>query len=151
MTCSLLRAALTVGLVVGLATGCASGKSHHQAPPGDMQTVTTKDIENSSEPIEKTLEAKAPGLLVERTPDGNLALRIRGVSSLYGSNEPLYVIDGVPITAGPGGALTGVNPHDIETIKVLKDPADIGIYGIRGGNGVILITTKKPGRKPQET
>ena len=56
------------------------------------------------------------------------------------------MIDDVPISAGPNGTLTGVNPYDIESIKVLKDPADTGIYGIRGGNGVILITTKHAGK-----
>jgi TonB-dependent SusC/RagA subfamily outer membrane receptor len=145
-TSSLLRAALTAALAV-FAVDCASSKSHRQPPPADKGTLTTKDLENSSDPIEKTLEAKAPGLIVERRPDGTLSLRIRGVSTISGSNEPLYVIDGVPVSGGSGGGLSGVNPHDIETIKVLKDPADIGIYGIRGGNGVILITTKKPGKK----
>jgi len=57
----------------------------------------------------------------------------------------LYVIDDVPIAPGSTGILTGINPYDIETIKVLKDPADTGIYGIRGANGVILITTKHAG------
>ena len=64
-----------------------------------------------------------------------------------GSSEPLYVVDDVPIKAGPGGALNGINPYNIESIKVLKDPADTGIYGIRGGNGVIVIKMKKPGRR----
>ena len=62
----------------------------------------------------------------------------------YGS---LYVVDGVTIQPGPNGALTGINPYDIESIKVLKDPADTSMYGMRGANGVIVVTTKKPGRK----
>jgi len=52
------------------------------------------------------------------------------------------------VQPGPGGALIVINPHDIESIKVLKDPADTGIYGMRGANGVILITTKRPGKRP---
>jgi TonB-dependent SusC/RagA subfamily outer membrane receptor len=70
------------------------------------------------------------------------------MGSALGDNRPLYVIDEVPMQAGPGGALVGVNPHDIDTIQVLKNPADTGRYGIRGANGVILITTKRPGKKP---
>jgi TonB-dependent SusC/RagA subfamily outer membrane receptor len=53
----------------------------------------------------------------------------------------------VPITPGPGGALNGINPYDIESIRVLKNPADIAIYGMRGANGVIVITMKKPGKR----
>jgi len=64
------------------------------------------------------------------------------------SNAPVYVVDDVPVQPGPGGALIVINPHDIESIKVLKDPADTGIYGMRGANGVILITTKRPGKHP---
>jgi TonB-dependent SusC/RagA subfamily outer membrane receptor len=59
----------------------------------------------------------------------------------------LFVIDDIPVEAGPGGALMGVNPYDIDTIRVLKNPADIGIYGVRGANGVILIRTKRTTRR----
>jgi TonB-dependent SusC/RagA subfamily outer membrane receptor len=57
------------------------------------------------------------------------------------------VLDGVPITPGPGGSLTGIDPYDIESIKVLKDPADTAMYGMRGANGVIIITTKRAMRR----
>jgi TonB-dependent starch-binding outer membrane protein SusC len=145
MTSSLSRAALPVGVLIGLAAGCASSNTRHE--PIGKPTVTSADIERGgSDPIEAQLQAKSPGILVSRTPNGGISIQIRGPSSFYGSNEPLFVIDDVPIAAGPGGALTGVNPHDIESITVLKDPADIGIYGVRGANGVILITTKKPGK-----
>jgi TonB-dependent SusC/RagA subfamily outer membrane receptor len=108
--------------------------------------VTAKDIERSgsSESLESVLEGRVAGVVVEQAPGGGIAVRIRGVSSFYGSNQPLYVLDGVPYTPGPNGALTGLNPHDIESIEVLKNPADTAIYGIRGGNGVILIKTKRP-------
>jgi TonB-dependent SusC/RagA subfamily outer membrane receptor len=142
-----LRAALSVCVLVGLVAGCASSNTRRE--PRAKQSVTADDIERQTgEPIEKVLQDKVSGVMVSRTPDGGIAVQIRGASSALGINEPLYVIDGAPMQAGPGGALTGVNPHDIESIKVLKDPADIGIYGIRGANGVILITTKRPGRRP---
>ena len=54
------------------------------------------------------------------------------------------MVDGIAIEAGPGGALTGINPHDIESIRVLKDAADTAMYGLRGANGVIVIRTKRP-------
>jgi TonB-dependent SusC/RagA subfamily outer membrane receptor len=108
--------------------------------------VTADDIERSGgQPIELVLQAKVPSLQVGRAADGSLSLEIRGPSSFYGSSAPLYVIDGVPMPPVPHGVLSGLNPHDIQSIQVLKNPADVGIYGIRGGNGVILITTKRPG------
>jgi TonB-dependent SusC/RagA subfamily outer membrane receptor len=147
MTPSIPRAALSVWVLIGLTAGCASGTAL-QAPPPGSPTVTADDIErNAGEPIEKLLQAKVPGLIVSRTPDGGIAIQIRGPSSFYGSNEPLYVVDEVPFQPGPGGSLRGINPHDIESIKVLKNPADIGIYGMRGANGVIVITTKRPGAR----
>ena len=71
-------------------------------------------------------------------------MRIRGGSSLRGSNTPLYVLDGIEIAPGPNGYLTGVNPNDIESIQVLKEPAETALYGVRGANGVIIIRTKRP-------
>jgi TonB-dependent SusC/RagA subfamily outer membrane receptor len=147
MTSSRL-AAISAFLLSGLASACASGGKVPEKQP--KETITSKDIDrgSSGEPIEKMLQDKVPGLIVTRTPDGGIALQIRGMGSALGDNAPLYVIDEVPMQAGPGGALVGVNPHDIDTIQVLKNPADTGRYGIRGANGVILITTKRPGKKP---
>jgi TonB-dependent SusC/RagA subfamily outer membrane receptor len=145
MTSSLPHAALSVCVVIQLAGGCASG---HSREPADKPMVTAEDIENNpSAPIEKLLEAKVPGILVTRTANGGIAIQIRGASSFYSSNAPLYVIDDVPVEPGPDGALPAINPHDIESIKVLKDPAETGIYGMRGANGVIVITTKRPGNR----
>ena len=148
MTPSSLRVGFSACVVIALATGCASSGSSSSRQPRTASTVNGKDIADSGEPIEKSLQSKFPGVLVTQTADGGIALQIRGTSSAMGSNAPLYVIDDQPVQAGPGGALVGVNPHDIETIKVLKNPADTGIYGMRGANGVIVITTKKPGRRP---
>lgn len=147
MTPFSLRVAFPISLLIALAASCASSGGSKREPQV-KSTVTGKEIENSTEPIEKSLQSKFPGVLVTALPDGGIALQIRGPGSLMGNNEPLYVIDEQPVQAGPGGALIGVNPHDIETIKVLKNPADTGIYGIRGANGVILITTRKPGKRP---
>ena len=139
-----LRAAFSVWVLAGLAAGCASGRT--QPVTGAKPTVTAADIEkNAGRPIEEVLQSKAPGIVVTRSADGSIAVQLRGPSSFLGSSQPLYVIDDVPFQAGPGGALTGINPYDIESIKVLTNPADIGIYGVQGANGVILIKTKRPG------
>jgi TonB-dependent SusC/RagA subfamily outer membrane receptor len=140
------RALLAVGLLAGLVVGCASRTARRE--PAKTSTVTAKDIENNpNQPIEQLLQAKVPGVWITRTADGGVAVQIRGTTSFYGSNQPLYVIDGVPIQPGPNGALTGVNPYDIESIEVLKDAADTAIYGMRGANGVIVVKTKKPGKR----
>jgi len=136
-----LHAALSLVLIGAVAAGCVS----RNARP-DPSAMTAEDSARYIiEPFEKVWQARAPGLSVTRTRDGLVAVQlIRGPSSFYSSNDPLYVLDDVPFQPGPGGVLTGVNPYDIESIKVLKNPTDTAIYGIRGANGVILITTKKP-------
>ena len=109
------------------------------------EIVTSKDItKDPAQPIEQVLAGRFPGVEVNRTADGGVAVRIRGGSSLLGSNEPLYVIDGVEINPGVNGALTGINPYDIESIEVLKDATSTAMYGSRGSNGVIIIRMKKP-------
>jgi TonB-dependent SusC/RagA subfamily outer membrane receptor len=143
MTTSFLRAAVSACAILGLSAGCASGSGKAASA---RPVVTSKDLDTSSEPIEKVLAAKVPGLIITRTAGGGIAIQIRGPSSFYSGGQPLFVIDDIPMQAGPGGALSGINPHDIESIRVLKDPADTGIYGVRGANGVIVITMKKAGR-----
>ena len=146
------RVALSCALLVGLLSGCASNNAArpdgtdpapHPTPSLAGTTVTADDLDRAGgDPIEKALEAKVPGILVSRTPDGSLAIRIRGNTSIGANSEPLYVIDGMAIQPGPGGALQGINPHDIESIEVLKDAASLSFYGLRAANGVILIKTK---------
>ncbi|MEP6904666.1 MAG: TonB-dependent receptor plug domain-containing protein [Gemmatimonadales bacterium] len=129
-----------------MVAGCAHGGGSYEgaAPPPDHSTiVTSEDLERSpTESIEKTLMSKVPGIWVTRTSDGGIAIRIRGTSSLMGNTDPLYIIDDVPINPGPNGALTGINPHDIASIEVVKDATGTAMYGVRGANGVIIIKTK---------
>lgn len=146
------RAILTFGVLVSLLPGCAhtSGTREADAAPEpsqpDPSTVTAEEIESDpGEPIEEILRGRIAGVRVTRTP-GGIAVRIRGTTSFRGNKEPLYVIDGVPIRPGPNGSLLGISPYDIESIKVLKDPASLTMYGVRGANGVIVITTKSPPR-----
>jgi len=139
------RTLLTVGLLVGLGGACVHRQetSTSAAPPSSV--VTAEDIARQpGQPIEQVLMGRFPGVTVTRGFDGSLSVRIRGTTSIRASSEPLYVIDGVEIQPGPGGSLSGINPHDIATIEVVKDPAGEAMYGVRGANGVIIIKTKRP-------
>jgi TonB-dependent SusC/RagA subfamily outer membrane receptor len=83
-----------------------------------------------------------PGLYITRAPDGHAVLHIRGTTTLMGDPEPLFVVNGIPLGANPLGNLNAINPHDIETVEVLRDAAATAEYGSRGANGVIIIKTK---------
>jgi len=146
---------LAPGLICAMLAGCATGGGEAETgvaePAGlnsaDGTEVSADDIDRTpNEPIERILMSRFPGVWVARTPEGGLAVRIRGASSVNASTAPLYIIDGIPTEPGPNGSLMGVNPQDIESIKVLKDAADTAMYGVRGANGVIVIKTKRPGR-----
>lgn len=150
MTSSSTRVLLSLALATPLMGGCGSGRKSAETapPPPSTADVTSEDIDRApGKSIEEHLKGRVAGVSVMRTTDGGIAVRIRGATSIYGSNEPLYVLDGVPITPGPGGSLTGIDPYDIESIEVLKDPADTALYGMRGANGVIVIKTKRALRK----
>jgi TonB-dependent SusC/RagA subfamily outer membrane receptor len=111
---------------------------------GTTQEATASEIRNSpNQPIEQQLQGRSPGVVIGHAPDGSLTVRIRGgSSSVSGNNAPLYILDGVPFSPSTDGGLSGLNPYDIQSIKVLKDATDITMYGVRGANGVIVIKTK---------
>jgi TonB-dependent SusC/RagA subfamily outer membrane receptor len=92
--------------------------------------------------LDQLLSGRFPGVMVRPAPGGGIIVRIGGPKSFYGNEDPLFVVDGAPIEAGPNGTLSWLNPHDIESIRVLKDPSTTAIYGVRGANGVIVIKTK---------
>ncbi len=144
---------LLAGILVGFVSGCSHPTTTSEAEPEaapqedstSASTISSNEIrKRPHEPIESLLEARFAGVRVSRNSDGSIAVRIRGAVSFLGSSEPLYVIDGIPIRPGPGGSLSGINPYDIESIQVLKHPPATTLYGVRGANGVILITTKRP-------
>jgi len=87
------------------------------------------------------LEGRFPGVVVSQTSSGGVSILIRGPTSFSLDQQPLYIVDGVPVQPDRGGSLSWLNPRDIESIAVLKD-ADAAIYGVRGANGVIVIKTK---------
>lgn len=92
----------------------------------------------------EAIAGQVPGVLIQQTNgapgDEGLMVRVRGVGSITQSNEPLYVVDGYPME---GNAFSLLNPSDIESIQILKDASSTAIYGSRGANGVVIITTKK--------
>jgi TonB-dependent SusC/RagA subfamily outer membrane receptor len=92
--------------------------------------------------VEELFEGRFPGVRVTAVPGQGIAVRIRGATSVNGSNEPLYVVDGFPLATSSDGLLA-LNPSDIARIEVLKDPGSTAEYGMRGANGVVLITTKR--------
>ena len=129
---------------------------------GALSTVEVEDeVANQSNSIDQLLQGRAAGVQVVQnaaTPGAGISVKIRGTNSLRGNNEPLYVVDGVIISSAgedvlPAGVgnlgqesqngLAGINPRDIESIQVLKDASATAIYGSRGANGVVVITTKK--------
>lgn len=142
------RVLLPLGVAALLITGCKSGqRTSDTSAPRPTADVTSEDIQRApGQSIEEILKGRVAGVTVTRV-DGGIAVRIRGATSIYGSNEPLYVVDGVPIQPGPGGSLVGIDPYDIESIEVLKDPADTALYGMRGANGVIVVKTKRALRR----
>lgn len=120
---------------------------------GEIKSVPLRTIDG-------VLQGKASGVYVQQnsgTPGGAMSVRIRGNSSIQAGNQPLYVVDGVPITSGNYAqvgfsgqginAVSDLNPNDIESITVLKDASAAAIYGARAANGVILITTKRGAQK----
>jgi TonB-dependent SusC/RagA subfamily outer membrane receptor len=132
------------GLFAAVLTACShNAKPKSGTAPARGADVTAEDMRTSPErSIEQQLMAKVPGITVSRTSSGGLAIHIRGTTSLYGNNNPLYVVDGLAVEAGPEGEMPGINPYDIESIKVLKDTEAMTMYGSRGANGVIVIKTK---------
>lgn len=118
-----------------------------------VSTITAKQIQNIPVPsVDRLLQGRAAGVQVNANngiPGGAVNILIRGAGSINAGNAPLFVVDGVQINGSTSSILTQtnpisfLNPNDIETFEILKDAAATSIYGARGGNGVVLITTKK--------
>jgi len=119
--------------------------------PGAQTTISSKAIEKTvNTTIEQAIQGRAPGVYITQNtgaPGGGISVNIRGVNSINGSNEPLYVIDGVQIqgSVSPSGSnpLSTLNPSDIESMEVLQGPSATAIYGSKATNGVVIVTTKR--------
>ena len=115
---------------------------------GSVAVVSTDELKTISDPDPmRTLQGKVPGMTITAngSPSGVGTVRIRGIGSFNSSQDPLYIVDGVPTTR----ALNSLNANDIESMQVLKDAASASIYGSRASNGVIIITTKQ-GKKAEK-
>ena len=128
------------------------GVSRKKDLTGAVDKISTEEFNQGAiVSPEQLIAAKTPGVQISTgsgAAGSGSQIRIRGGSSLNASNNPLIVVDGVPLDVD-GAGLNAINPNDIEDFTVLKDASATAIYGSRGSNGVIIITTKK-GRKNQE-
>jgi len=123
------------------------GSQDREEVTGAVATVRAEDVDREITSMEDLFQGLA-GVTVRRLQNGGISLRIRGSSSFSSSGEPLIVIDGVPIHAPPGQALMGLSPRNITRIDVLKDAGATAIYGSRGANGVVLISTVRRDLNP---
>lgn len=121
----------------------AYGTSRRGNITGSVSTINNKQLENRQvSSISKAFEGQVPGLQSVASsgqPGTEATIRIRGIGSINASADPLYVVDGSPYV----GDINAINPNDIQSISVLKDAASSALYGSRGANGVIIITTKR--------
>ena len=144
------------------------GTARRKDLTGATASIREKDFNKGTYTSpDQLIQGKAAGVMVLNNtgqPGGSTTVRIRGSSSIRSGNQPLFVVDGVPLSGGsarPGGngaeygndggnPLNFINPTDIASIEILKDASATAIYGSRGANGVILITTKKANQVLQQ-
>jgi TonB-linked SusC/RagA family outer membrane protein len=136
------------------------GSSSKKLLTSSVASVSSEEIEETvSGGIQEAIQGKTSGVLINKnsgTPGAAISMNIRGTSSISAGTQPLYVVDGIPITTGDYSqvsmegqgidAVADINPNNIESISILKDASAASIYGARAGNGVVLIETKE-GRK----
>jgi TonB-dependent SusC/RagA subfamily outer membrane receptor len=157
--------ALLVGLASASTPACSTGRSAPSVAPmrdsvsvgysrqarndvtGAISTLSEDELDGMRVArVEELLQGRLPGVHVVRTSSGDFSVRVRGAKTFGygGSDEPLYIVDGMPLMSGGlRAALMGIAPQDIARIDVLKDAGATAVYGSKGANGVILITTKR--------
>ena len=137
---SLLCTALLMGLFT-LTAGCSSSESTRERT--DTNTITGEEARRTpTVRLADLIVQRVPGITLSETPGGGIKVRIRGVNSFTSETQPLFVVDDIPVDPEPDGSLPGVTVNEVESIKVYKDPADTSRWGMRGSNGVIVVTTK---------
>lgn len=153
-------------VMVGVAMGCSGHRMEPTVPTPELVRIGYGEVERRDltgsvssldaeelegvrvSRVEELIRDRVPGVQVLRTPSGDYSFRIRGARSLMGSNEPLLVIDGMPIhPRAMTAALSNIAPANVMRIDVLKDAGSTAAYGSRGANGVILITTSAAVRR----
>jgi TonB-dependent SusC/RagA subfamily outer membrane receptor len=144
----------SIGALVACASPGATARGLGRGAPAPQTAVADRGAQDSpsvdigeAKTLERLFQGRFPGVTMQSTPGGGLRLRIRGgANSFLANQEPLYVVDGIPLSPGTG-EIAFLNPYDIEKIEVLKDAPDLTLYGVRGANGVIKITTVRPVRR----
>lgn len=140
MTRSILSPCVTLSLVAVIAAGCARPAVHSSGTAaGTKDTAAIRGRDNTGKSLAQMFQGRAGVTVFSEA--GGVRLRIRGSGDFDGRGDPLFVIDGVP-TEPPGGVLS-MNPNDIASIEILKDDASTSVYGLRGANGVVKITTRR--------
>ncbi|HET9384040.1 MAG TPA: TonB-dependent receptor plug domain-containing protein [Gemmatimonadales bacterium] len=109
-------------------------------PPAPNEVTVDEDARAGAQSLDQMLAGRISGVNVWASPGGGIIVRFAGPTSFYSGQDPLFVIDGVPVEVR-AGTLTWLSPNDVQSIKALKG-ADATIYGVRGSNGVIEIKTK---------
>jgi TonB-dependent SusC/RagA subfamily outer membrane receptor len=161
-------AVVVMVLIAGDALGCAPARStpppaepSPEAPRGAGRSVASEGTgavavvdgdDLGGIPVahpEQLLQGRVAGVQIIELPGGGISVRIRGPGSINGDTEPLYVVDGMLIQATAGRGLYWLNPGDIRRIEILKDAGTTSMYGVRGANGVVLITTRR-GKRPTQ-
>ena len=165
---TVIEVVLVKGVLIDEIVVIAYGTVRKSDLTGSVSSMKEKDFNRGvNTSVDQLITGRAAGVQISQTssePGGGVSIRIRGANSITAGNEPLYVIDGLPIdnsnliqasgvgggeTAGVGSTIVGrnplsaLNPADIESIEILKDASATAIYGARGANGVVLVTTKK--------
>ena len=135
-----MRHSILLGIAFLALSAC--GSSSRTARDDGRGETAGADV--ATGPVEAELR-RFPGVDVRETADG-VEVRVRGDTSFLGGQEPLYVVDGVRINPGMGGALVGVRRADIVDVRVLKSASETSVYGPQGANGVVVITTRNARR-----
>lgn len=136
-------ASLLVACALG-AAGCATGGT---APAGERDAAGEPDaLARSAITVEDMMVGRFPGVRVYQSADGGVRIRLWGPGSLGSNQEPLYVVDGMTVQVDRGRGLYWLNPADVADIEVLKDVSAMAMYGVRGANGVVVITTRQGSR-----
>ncbi len=140
---SLLFTALLAGLL--FTAGCSgSGEATSKRP--EPNTISGEDAARTpTVRLADLIVQRVPGITVTESGGGRIKVRVRGITSFTANNQPLFVVDGMPVDPEPDGSLPGVVLTEIEWIKVYKDPVDTSRWGMRGANGVIVVKTKMGG------
>jgi len=130
------RSFVTLVLLLGACSHKQSAAARETRPQPPGTVITAEDIRRSpGMSLEQLLLARVPGLTMSRAADGHAILHLRGATTLMGDEEPLIVVNGIPLGPSVSGNLSAINPQDIETIQVLRDATTTAAYGMRGANG----------------